>query len=56
LERVSQSLEVYREAFRLRSDTRLFVLEEICGRIEKAYKAGREERLGEALARRPGGP
>jgi hypothetical protein len=56
LERVSQSLEVYREAFGLRSDTRLFVLEEICGRIEKAYKAGREERLAEAIVRRPGGP
>ena len=56
LERVSKSLEVYREAFKLRSDTRLFVLEEICARIEKAYKAGREERLAEALVRGPGGP
>ena len=56
LERVSRSLEVYRDAFKLRSDTRLFVLEEICTRIEKAYKAGREERLAEALVRGPGGP
>lgn len=56
LERVSQSLEVFRDAFKLRSDTRLFVLEEICTRIEKAYKAGREECLAEALVRGPRGP